>query len=90
MIQIQNLTLPPPREQRGCNEAIMQLAKPDPIVPHVDEKGLEEIRRAVNHGWPLGSERFKDQIERALERAARPPKRGRPSMQRNLVDVPAD
>ena len=40
---------------------------------------LSEIRNTANRGWPLGSERFKDEIERALRRAARPPKRGRPS-----------
>ena len=36
-----------------------------------------EIRDTVNRGWPLGGERFKDKIERALQRAARPPRRGR-------------
>lgn len=44
----------------------------------VDDTCLQEIREAVNRGWPLGSERFKDEIEAALERAARPPQRGRP------------
>jgi putative transposase len=42
---------------------------------------VSEIRDSVNRGWPLGSERFKDQIETALQRAARAPKRGRPSHQ---------
>ena len=46
---------------------------------HLDEKVLTEIRGAVDRGWPLGSERFKDEIEAALQRAARPPRRGRPS-----------
>ena len=46
---------------------------------HLDEKALTEIRGAVDRGWPLGSERFKDEIEAALQRAARPPRRGRPS-----------
>ena len=44
----------------------------------VDETGFQEIRETVNRGWPLGSERFKDEIEAALERATRPPQRGRP------------
>lgn len=44
----------------------------------VDEAGLEEIRDTINRGWPLGSERFKDEIAAALQRAARPPRRGRP------------
>ena len=40
---------------------------------------LEEIRNTVNSGWPLGNDRFKDDIERSLKCAARPPKRGRPA-----------
>ena len=44
----------------------------------VDEASLEEIRDTVNRGWPLGSEHFKDEIAAALQRAARPPRRGRP------------
>lgn len=44
---------------------------------HVDAGGLKEIRETVNKGWPPGSERFKNEVEAALERAARPPKRGR-------------
>jgi putative transposase len=42
------------------------------------DPALREIRESVNRGWPLGSERFKDEIARALQRVARPPKRGRP------------
>ncbi|MBM3356582.1 MAG: transposase [Betaproteobacteria bacterium] len=47
----------------------------------LDSDELSEIRGAANRGWPLGSDRFKDQIEAALRRVARPPKRGRPSHQ---------
>jgi len=46
---------------------------------HVDAGSREEIREAANKGRPLGSGRFKNEIEAALERAARPPKRGRPA-----------
>ena len=45
----------------------------------LDASELTEIRDTVNSGWPLGSERFKDEIERALNCAARPPRRGRPA-----------
>ena len=45
---------------------------------------------AVNRGWPLGGQRFKDQIEAALQCAARPPMRGRPSMPRRQASLPAD
>lgn len=44
----------------------------------LDAEELTEIRDTANRGWPLGSDRFKDEIERALRCAARPPKRGRP------------
>ena len=50
----------------------------------LDSSELTEIRDTVNRGWALGSERFKDQIEAALQRMARPPKRGRPPRQTNL------
>jgi hypothetical protein len=31
----------------------------------LDTGELGEIRNTVNRGWPLGGERFKDEIERA-------------------------
>jgi putative transposase len=43
----------------------------------LDSSELGEIRDTVNRGWPLGGERFKDEIESALKYATRPPKRGR-------------
>lgn len=45
----------------------------------LDLRDLTEIRDTVNRGWPLGRERFKDEIEKSLKCAARPPKRGRPA-----------
>jgi putative transposase len=45
----------------------------------LEPKTLNEIRDSVNRGWPLARERFIDEIEAALGRAARPPKRGRPA-----------
>jgi putative transposase len=44
----------------------------------LDSVELAEIRDTANRGWPLGSDRFKDEIAQALQRATRPPKRGRP------------
>ena len=49
------------------------------FISELDAKELGEIRDTVNRGWPLGGERFKDEIERALARAARAPRRGRPA-----------
>jgi putative transposase len=45
----------------------------------LDSSELAEIRDTVNSGWPLGSDRFKDEIEMALRSSVRPPKRGRPA-----------
>ena len=44
----------------------------------LDSNELGEIRDTVNSSWPLGNDRFKDEIESALKCAVRPPKRGRP------------
>lgn len=54
------------------------------FATEMDQADLEKIRGATERGWPLGSERFKDQIECALELSARPPPRGRPPKQLTL------
>ena len=43
---------------------------------HLDAKTLTEIREATQKGWVLGNDRFKDEIERLLERRTRPLPRG--------------
>jgi hypothetical protein len=43
-----------------------------------DETRVQEIRAMTNMGRPYGSERFEDETEAALKRAARPPQRARP------------
>ncbi len=45
---------------------------------HVDDDLLHDIRDSLNHGWPLGNERFKEEIEHTLQRRVRPGKSGRP------------
>ena len=52
----------------------------------LDIRELDEIRYTVNRGWPLGSDRFKDEIERSLKLAVRQPKRGRPARSTILRD----
>jgi putative transposase len=42
------------------------------------EAFLDELRAATNGGWALGSERFKQQIAKALHRRVSPLARGRP------------
>lgn len=48
------------------------------FATEIESEELEIIRSNTQRGWPLGSDRFKDQIEQALNRTARPPVRGRP------------
>jgi putative transposase len=44
---------------------------------HLDEEALDEIRKASNRSLPLGSERFKEQVEAALGRRVGLRPRGR-------------
>lgn len=39
---------------------------------YIDDHELDTIREAVNKGWVLGHDRFRDQIEEALQRRVRP------------------
>ena len=70
-------------ERLGATAEKRQQAYRELFRSELDSSELSEIRGTVNRGWPLGSERFKDQIELALQRVARPPKRGRPLHQTN-------
>jgi putative transposase len=64
-------------ERLGKTDGERQLAYRDLFGSELDSSELGEIRDTVNRGWPLGSERFKDEIERAIACAGRPPKRDR-------------
>lgn len=66
-------------ERLGKSDLDRQLAYRDLFRSELDMRELGEIRYTVNRGWPLGGERFKDEIERAVKCVARPPKRGRPT-----------
>lgn len=66
-------------ERLGLDAEERQTAYRELFRSELEPKEIGEIRDTLNKGWPLGSERFKDEIERALQRAARPPKRGRPA-----------
>jgi putative transposase len=46
--------------------------------PYLDQENIEAIRTATNGNYALGDERFKAQIEEALNRRATPRKAGRP------------
>lgn len=43
---------------------------------HLDNKTLEEIRQATQKGWALGNDRFKEEIERLIQRRTCPLPRG--------------
>ena len=66
-------------ERLASSDEARQLAYRELFATELDEKELSEIRDTANRGWPLGGDRFKDEIERALQCAVRPPKRGRPT-----------
>jgi hypothetical protein len=53
-------------ERLGKTDGERQLAYRDLFGNEFDSSELGEIRDTVNRGWPLGSERFEDEIERAL------------------------
>lgn len=46
---------------------------------HLDSQLLEAIRESLNQEIALGNDRFREQIEQALSRRARPSRRGRPA-----------
>ena len=68
-------------ERLGRTVVERQQAYRELFRSELDWSELAEIRDTANRGWPLGGERLKDQIEAALQRATRPPKRGRPAHQ---------
>jgi len=46
---------------------------------HMDPERIDEIRNATNGNYALGNDRFKAEIERALNRRATPGRCGRPA-----------
>ncbi len=74
-------------ERLGSSEELRQQNYRDLFSAELDGRALAEIRDTANRGWPLGSDRFKDEIVRALRCAVRPPKRGRPPQQKNATPV---
>lgn len=45
---------------------------------HLEEAALDNIRKAVQQGLPLGNDRFREQVEAALGRRFMSKRRGRP------------
>jgi putative transposase len=70
----------PEYQALGCTQSGRQAAYRALFRESFDARSVEEIRATINRGWPLGGEQFKDEIEAAVMRAVRPPKRGRPAI----------
>ena len=66
-------------ERLGSSPDERQAAYRALFATELSASELGRIRTTVNQGRPLGSDRFTSEIERALKRAASPPKRGRPT-----------
>ena len=60
----------------GSAEQARQTAYPASFNASIDEKDLREIQETTNESWVLGSERFKSDVERPLQRQAAPKARG--------------
>jgi len=54
---------------------------------HLDEELVTEIRKSVNTGLVLGSERFKDEVESNLKRRVRPGVAGRPKKSESAEEI---
>ena len=65
-------------QRLGSTPEERQLRYRESFQSELGELELQEIRGTANRGWPLGRERFKDELAHALQRVTRPPKRGRP------------
>ncbi len=65
------LYLRPGKTQKDRQKVYRELLK-----GHISEQVLTEIRESTNKAWVLGSSRFKEQIERKLNRRVAPLPRG--------------
>ena len=65
-------------QQLGPTAAERQKAYRELFRHHVSEETLEAIREATNKAWILGSEGFKNQMARKIDRRLAPLPRGRP------------
>ena len=61
----------------GRSEADRRGAYRDLLRAHLEEAALDEIRKAVQQGLPLGNDRFREQVEAALGRRVTLRRRGR-------------
>jgi len=56
----------------GSTNGMRQQAYKSIFSTHVEDRALADIRTATQKGWVLGSDGFKDQVERLVNRRTRP------------------
>jgi putative transposase len=62
----------------GATVAARRAAYLELFGPGLNVEQVETIRDATQRGWVPGTDRFRQQVERALGRRVEPPRRGRP------------
>ncbi|EWY36728.1 hypothetical protein N825_25745 [Skermanella stibiiresistens SB22] len=62
----------------GATFAARRAAYLELFGPGLNDEQVETIRDATQRGWVPGTDRFRQQVERALGRRVEPPRRGRP------------
>ena len=60
----------------GKSESERQAAYRQLFKHHLSESSMDEIREATNKAWVLGNDRFKQRIQKQLERRVAPNERG--------------
>lgn len=65
-------------DELGAIADVRQYAYRELFKSQIPDEDLHEIKKSLDYNYPLGNERFKDQIEIALGRAVGQRKRGRP------------
>lgn len=60
----------------GSTEAARRAAYRQLFKHHIAESSIVEIREATNKAWALGSDRFKQRIQKQLDRRVQPSARG--------------
>lgn len=72
----------------GPDETVRRSAYRALFRAHLDDEALDEIRKASNRGLPLGSDRFREQVEAALCRRVGLRPRGRREAEASNVVFP--
>lgn len=72
--------------QLGAEESARQQAYRELFKYQIPEVNLHEIREALSYNYPLGNDRFREQVEKALGRQLGYKERGRPRIEEEYAD----